>query len=29
MAKRDLFSASDPFLIVKCGKEEVNEEKNY
>lgn len=29
MAKRDLFSDSDPFLIIKCGKDEFNEEKNY
>ena len=29
MAKKDLFSDSDPFLIVKCGKDEFNEEKNY
>lgn len=29
MAKRDIFSDSDPFLIVKCGSEEFNEEKNY
>ena len=29
MAKRDLFSDSDPFLVVKCGKDEFNEEENY
>ena len=29
MARRDLFSESDPFLIVKCGPEQVNEEDNY
>ena len=28
-AKRDLFSESDPFIIVKCGKKEFNEEDNY
>jgi hypothetical protein len=28
-AKRDLFSESDPFLIIKCGKKEYNEEENY
>jgi len=28
-AKKDLFSESDPFLIVKCGAEEFNEEENY
>ena len=29
MARRDLFSESDPFLIVKCGPDQVNEEDNY
>lgn len=28
-AQRDLFSASDPFLILKAGKDEFNEEENY
>ncbi len=28
-AKRDLFSESDPFLILKCGKTEFNERQNY
>lgn len=29
MAKRDLFSESDPFLIMKCGEEKFSEEDNY
>jgi len=29
MAKKDMFSDSDPFLMVKCGSETFNEEKNY
>lgn len=29
MAKRDLFSESDPFLIMKCGQEKFDEEDNY
>lgn len=29
MAKRDLFSKSDPYLILKCGKTEYNERDNY
>ena len=28
-AQRDLFSASDPYLFIKCGKIEFNEVKNY
>ena len=28
-AQRDLFSLSDPYLIVKCGDKEFNEQKNY
>jgi len=28
-AKKDLFSESDPYLILKCGKDQFNEEKNY
>ena len=28
-AKKDLFSESDPFLIIKCGSKEFNEEENY
>ena len=28
-AQRDLFSASDPYLFIKCGKIEFNEAKNY
>lgn len=28
-AQRDLFSASDPYLIIECGKENFNERKNY
>lgn len=29
MAKRDLFSLSDPYLIVKCGKKTYNDVDNY
>lgn len=29
MAARDLFSESDTFLELKCGKEKFNEEENY
>jgi hypothetical protein len=29
MARKDLFSDSDPFLVVACGKEKFDEEKNY
>lgn len=28
-AAKDLFSLSDPYLIVKCGKDKFNERKNY
>ena len=28
-AKRDAFSESDPYLFIKCGKTEFNEQKNY
>ena len=28
-AKRDLFSESDPYLIVKCGNKVYNEQENY
>lgn len=28
-AKRDLFSESDPYLIIRCGKTEFNEVENY
>lgn len=28
-AKRDLFSLSDPYLIVKCGKKTYNDRDNY
>ena len=28
-AKRDLFSASDPYLVMKCGKTEFNEREHY
>ena len=28
-AQRDLFSASDPYLFIRCGKIEFNEVKNY
>mmetsp|Transcript_20973 Transcript_20973/g.32508 ORF Transcript_20973/g.32508 Transcript_20973/m.32508 type:complete len:165 (+) Transcript_20973:3476-3970(+) len=28
-AQRDTFSLSDPYLIIKCGKTEFNEVKNY
>lgn len=29
MAKRDMFSKSDPYLILKCGKKVYNEVENY
>jgi hypothetical protein len=28
-AAKDLFSLSDPYLIVKCGKDKFDERKNY
>ena len=28
-AQKDLFSASDPYLVVKCGNKEYNERENY
>lgn len=28
-AKRDVFSESDPFLVLKCGKKTHNDEENY
>lgn len=28
-ASRDMFSLSDPYLIIKCGKTEINEQKEY
>lgn len=28
-AQRDIFSLSDPYLIVKCGKDTFNEQKDY
>lgn len=28
-ASRDMFSLSDPYLIIKCGKDKVDERKNY
>jgi Ca2+-dependent lipid-binding protein len=28
-AAKDAFSPSDPYLVIKCGKNEFNEQKNY
>jgi hypothetical protein len=28
-ASKDMFSLSDPYLIIKCGKEKNDERKNY
>ncbi len=28
-AKKDMFSDSDPYLVLKCGKAEFNERDNY
>ena len=29
MAKRDLFSESDPYIVVNCGRVEFNDRQNY
>ena len=29
MAKRDLFSLSDPYLVLRCGKKEHSDRDNY